>query len=191
MRYIVQDGFCPWFHGGCTACSKGRDEFQCGEDVFPSNHARSTIEILQLPFFLANLVFWLIREAGTEIFMFNAVSFSLQVAVGRRSLTAEFRVWYWVSPWLLLSTKWNLEKFYLRMLRFAPVSFIPPLPHIHLHLNTALIRRKPGSLEHINTSTFRFFSFCRVKLKRNRRLNLMSPNANVSLGNVVVKALRY
>jgi len=60
MRYIVQDSFCPWFHGGCTACSRGRDEFQCCEDVYPSNHARHTIEILQLPLFLANLVFWLI-----------------------------------------------------------------------------------------------------------------------------------
>ena len=28
--------------------------------MFPSNHARRTIEILQLPFFLASLVFWLI-----------------------------------------------------------------------------------------------------------------------------------
>lgn len=71
------------------------------------------------------------------------------------------------------------KKFYLRMLRFAPVSFIPAVPHIHLHLNTALIKTKRGSLEHINTSTFRFFSVCRVKLKRNRNLNLMSPNVNV------------
>ena len=60
MRYIVQDGFCPWFRGGCTACSRGRDEFQCGEDVFPSNQAQRTIETMQLPFFLANPVFWLI-----------------------------------------------------------------------------------------------------------------------------------
>ena len=36
MRYIVQDGFCPWFRGGCTACSKGRDEFQCKVDPPPS-----------------------------------------------------------------------------------------------------------------------------------------------------------
>jgi len=28
--------------------------------VFPSNHAKRTIEILQLPFFLDSLVFWLI-----------------------------------------------------------------------------------------------------------------------------------
>ena len=49
-----------WFRGSCTACSRGRDEFQCGEDVFPSNHVRRTIEILQLPFFLANPVFRLI-----------------------------------------------------------------------------------------------------------------------------------
>ena len=28
-------------------------------EVFPSNHAQRTIEILQLPFFLASLVFWL------------------------------------------------------------------------------------------------------------------------------------
>ena len=60
MQYIVQDGFCPWFRGGCTACSRVRDEFQCGEDVFLSNHARRPIEILQLPFLLANLVFRLI-----------------------------------------------------------------------------------------------------------------------------------
>jgi len=60
MRYIVLDGFCPWVRGGCTACGRGRDGFQCGEDVYPSNHAQRTIEILQLPFFLASLVFWLI-----------------------------------------------------------------------------------------------------------------------------------
>ena len=60
MRYVVQDGSCPWLRGGCTACSRGRDEFQSGEDVFPSNRARRTIETLQLPFFLANPVFWLI-----------------------------------------------------------------------------------------------------------------------------------
>ena len=60
MRYIVQDGFCPWFRGGCTACSRGLGEFQCGEDVFPSIHAQCTIETLQMPFFLANLVFCLI-----------------------------------------------------------------------------------------------------------------------------------
>ena len=29
-------------------------------EVFPSNHAQRTIEILQLPFFLDSLVFWLI-----------------------------------------------------------------------------------------------------------------------------------
>ena len=33
--------------------------FQCGEDVYPDNHAQRTIESLQLPFFLASLVFWL------------------------------------------------------------------------------------------------------------------------------------
>jgi len=35
-------------------------KFHCGGDVFPSNHAQRTIEILQLPFFLDRLVFWLI-----------------------------------------------------------------------------------------------------------------------------------
>jgi len=39
--------------------SRGRGGFQCGEDVYPSNHALCTIEILQLPFFLVSLVFWL------------------------------------------------------------------------------------------------------------------------------------
>ena len=62
--YIVVDGFYPWFRGGCTACSRGWDRFQCGEDVFPSNHAQRTIEILQVPFFLASLVYvvrcWLV-----------------------------------------------------------------------------------------------------------------------------------
>jgi len=29
-------------------------------EMFPSNHAQCTIEILQLPFFLDSLVFWLI-----------------------------------------------------------------------------------------------------------------------------------
>jgi hypothetical protein len=59
MRYIVLDGFYPWVRGGCTACSRGRGRFQCGEDVYPHNHAQRTIEILQMPFFLASLVFWL------------------------------------------------------------------------------------------------------------------------------------
>ena len=68
-RYIVLDGFCPWFRGGCTACRRGRDGFQCGEDVFPSNHAQRTIEILQIPFFLDSLVFWLIyiKDVYTKI----------------------------------------------------------------------------------------------------------------------------
>jgi len=41
------------------ACTKGRGGFQSGEDVYPDNHAQRTIKILQLPFFLASLVFWL------------------------------------------------------------------------------------------------------------------------------------
>ena len=48
MWYIVLDGFCPWVHGGCIACSRGRGGFQCGEDVYPSSHAQHTIKILQL-----------------------------------------------------------------------------------------------------------------------------------------------
>jgi hypothetical protein len=59
MRYIVLDGFCPWVRGGCTAWSRAQGGFQFGEDVYPSSHAKRTIEILQLPFFLANLLFWL------------------------------------------------------------------------------------------------------------------------------------
>jgi hypothetical protein len=59
MRCIVQDGFFPWVRGGCVTCSRGRGGFQCGEDVYPSNHAQRTLEILQLPFFLASLLFWL------------------------------------------------------------------------------------------------------------------------------------
>jgi len=59
MRYIVREGICPWFRGGCAAC-RSRDEFKCGEDVFRSNHARRTIDILQQSLFLASMVFWLI-----------------------------------------------------------------------------------------------------------------------------------
>jgi hypothetical protein len=138
-------------------------------DYFPKEHPSFSLSKSNSP----------VCEAGTKIFIFHVVNFSLQVAVGRRTLTADFRVWSRVSPWLFLSTKQNWEKFYLRMLRFSTVTFIPPVPHTHLHLNTVLIRRKPGSLEHINTSAFRFFSFWRVKLKRNRSLNLMSSNVNV------------
>jgi len=36
--------------------SRCRDRFQCGEGVYPDNHAQRTIEILLLPFFLASLV---------------------------------------------------------------------------------------------------------------------------------------
>jgi len=71
-RYIVLDGFCPWFRGGCTACSRGRDGFQWSEDVFPNNHAQRTIEIQQLPFFLASLVFWLMLAS-----MFFEITLSL------------------------------------------------------------------------------------------------------------------
>jgi len=51
------NGFCPWVRGGCIACSRVRGGFQCVEDVYPDNHVQRTIEILQLPFFLASLVF--------------------------------------------------------------------------------------------------------------------------------------
>ena len=43
-------GFCPQVRRGCIACSRGQGGFQCGEDVYPSNHAQRTVEILQLPF---------------------------------------------------------------------------------------------------------------------------------------------
>jgi hypothetical protein len=59
MRHIVPDGFCPWVRGGCIACRKGRGGFRCGEDVYPSSHARRIIGILQLSFFLVSLVCWL------------------------------------------------------------------------------------------------------------------------------------
>ena len=58
MRYVVLDGLSPWVRGGCIACSRRRGGLQCGEDVY-SNHGLHTIEILQLPFFLASMVFWL------------------------------------------------------------------------------------------------------------------------------------
>jgi hypothetical protein len=58
-RYIFLDGFCPSVRGGCIACSGGGGGFQCGADVYPSSRAQRTVEILQLPFFLASLVFWL------------------------------------------------------------------------------------------------------------------------------------
>ena len=59
VRYIVLNGFRPWVRGGRTARSRGPGGFQCGEGVYPDNHAQRTIEILQPPFFLATLVLWL------------------------------------------------------------------------------------------------------------------------------------
>ena len=50
-------------------------------DYFPKEHPSFSLK--------GNSV---VREAGTKIFIFNAVTFRLQVAVGRRTLTAEFRV---------------------------------------------------------------------------------------------------
>jgi len=46
--------------GGCIACSRGQGGLQCGEDEYLDNHAQRTIEFLQLPFFLAGVVFWLL-----------------------------------------------------------------------------------------------------------------------------------
>jgi len=40
--------------------------------VYPNNHAQCTIEILQLPFFMASLVFWLFLAA-----MVFGITFSL------------------------------------------------------------------------------------------------------------------
>ena len=44
MRYIVQDGFCLWFRGGCTACSRGRDEFHavkmCSQAIMPNAQSK-------------------------------------------------------------------------------------------------------------------------------------------------------
>jgi len=62
VPYIVLKGVCPWIRGGCIACSRDRGGFQCGADVHPNNHAQRTNEILQLPFFLASLVFWLFLQ---------------------------------------------------------------------------------------------------------------------------------
>jgi len=59
VQYIVLDGFCPWVRGGCIACSRAQGGLRCDEDVYPNNHAQRIVEILQPPFFLANLVFWL------------------------------------------------------------------------------------------------------------------------------------
>jgi len=56
---IALDGFCPWVRGGCMACSRGQGGFRCDEDVYPSSYAQRIVEILQPPFFLASLVFWL------------------------------------------------------------------------------------------------------------------------------------
>ena len=55
------------------SCSRGRGGFQC-EDVYPSNHAQRTIEILQLPFFLVSLAFWLFL--ASMVFWDNFVSSS-------------------------------------------------------------------------------------------------------------------
>lgn len=61
-----------------------------------------------------------------------------------------------------------LEQVVLQVLRFSPVSNIPPMPHTRLHLNTVLTKEKSGQvwdltryLSDINTATTKyFFSGC-------------------------------
>ena len=58
-------------------------------------------------------------------------------AVSRRSVTAET----WVRPHTipcekLGGEKWKREKVSAPVSGFSPVSIIPPLLHLHLHLNT-------------------------------------------------------
>jgi len=52
MQHNVLDGFYPLVRDGCIACSRGQGGFQCGGDVYPSNHAQRTVGTLQLPFLL-------------------------------------------------------------------------------------------------------------------------------------------
>jgi hypothetical protein len=59
MRYIVLDGFCPLVREGCVACNRVRGGLKYGKNMYPSSHAERTVEIPQLTFFLASLVFWL------------------------------------------------------------------------------------------------------------------------------------
>ena len=56
---VLVDSTCPWVRGGFIACGRGQGRFRCCEDVYPSNRSQRTVEILQPPFFLASLVFWL------------------------------------------------------------------------------------------------------------------------------------
>ena len=58
-----------------------RDGLQCGEDMFPGNHAQRTIEILQLPYFLDSLVFWLKVEILT-VSKVKAIPRQAEVAQG-------------------------------------------------------------------------------------------------------------
>jgi len=43
--------------------------------------------------------------------------------------------------WDLRWTKWHWDAFFSWVLRFSPVTIIPPLLHTHLHLHVALTRR--------------------------------------------------
>jgi hypothetical protein len=48
---------CPrWVH---ITCNRGQGGLRCDKGVYPSNHAERIVEILQPPFFLASLLFWL------------------------------------------------------------------------------------------------------------------------------------
>jgi len=54
--------------GGYIECGRSRGGFQCGEGVYPDNHAQHTIEILQLP----SWPVWYFGRLKTCISLFSA-----------------------------------------------------------------------------------------------------------------------
>ena len=95
MQYIVLDSFSPWIRGGCIACSRGQGGVRCGEDVYPSNRAQRIVEVLQPPFFLAGLVFWLFLASmvfGITLFLvhvcLNAIKIPSNVVMIKGSNSA-------------------------------------------------------------------------------------------------------
>jgi hypothetical protein len=124
VRYIVVDGFCPWVRGGCIARSWGQSGSRCDEGVYPSNHAQHIVEILQPPFFLASLVFWLFLPS--MVFGDNFVSSSCLYTLWNTCFKCNLIEWWDVSlissssalqPWvgLGLSLRFRNNIFFYRV----------------------------------------------------------------------------
>jgi hypothetical protein len=80
----------------CIACRKVRGGFKFGADLYSSNHSRSIIWILQLPFLMANLVCWLFLVSvvlGITLLLVTRVSLYSSEHLFRRSLSCHIGTW--------------------------------------------------------------------------------------------------